>query len=189
MNYQIYKKARNKFLIKSMIFIILILGLAVFCTYKIYNKFESTRDKIKSSPTLTTTYHGTLGENVNIKKITPVTDSVGLSSNAYKFTIKNNAGTKVKYRVVLKENSDLYKEHGCGDTKIPEDIIRVGIHTKGENSQIFSLDDLEDNVLDTGVIAPQSEINYTVRFWTSKNTLVQEGNMHYHGIIVVEEVE
>lgn len=188
MNYQLYKKARNKILIKSFIFIFLILGLAVFSTYKIYYKFQSTRDKISSSPALTVTYHGKQAENVKITKVTPVTDSVGLSSNAYKLTIKNNTGTKVKYRLVLKDDEETYKKDSCDENKIPDNIIKVGIHTSGEVSKIFNLDDLENRILDTAVISPQTEENYTVRFWISKNTLPTESDMHFHGILVVEEI-
>lgn len=189
MNYQLYKKARNKMLIKSFVFIFLILGLAVFSTYKIYNKFESTRDKISSSPDLTVTYHGKQGEKVTMTKVVPVTDAVGLSSNAYKFTIKNNKGTKVKYRVVLKEDAETYKKDNCLENKIPDNIVKVGIHPSGEVSKIYNLDDLEGKVLDTGTISPQSEEDYTVRFWISKNTIATESNMHFHGIIVVEEIK
>ena len=190
MNYQIYRKARNKMLIKSLVFIFLILLIACFSTYKIYYKFESTRDKISSSPDLTITYHGKQGENVKITKVTPVTDAVGLSSNAYKFTVKNNTGTKVKYRVVLKEDKKKNKKDSCGDNKIPDNIIKIGIHTSGEVSKIYNLDDLEDNVLDIGTVSPQSEVNYTMRVWISKSALVlDENDMHYHGIIKVEEIK
>ncbi len=190
MNYQLYKKARNKMLFKSLVFIFLILLIACFSTYKIYYKFESTRDKISSSPDLTVTYHGKQGENVKITKVTPVTDAVGLSSNAYKVTIKNNTGTKVKYKVVLKEDKEAYQKDLCSDNKIPDNIIKVGIHTSGEVSKIYNLDDLENNVLDIGTVAPQSEENYTIRVWISKSALVfDDNNMHYHGIISVEEVE
>ena len=188
MNYQLYKKARNKMLIKSFIFIFLILGLAVFSTYKIYYKFQNTRDKISSSPALTVTYHGKQGENVKITKVIPMTDAVGLSSDAYKLTIKNNTGTKVKYRLVLKDDKETYKKDLCIENKIPDNIIKVGIHTSGEVSKIYNLDDLENRILDTGVISPQSEENYTIRFWISKNTIATESNMHFHGIIVVEEI-
>lgn len=187
MNYQLYKKARNKMLLKTVVYIFIILFIAAFSTFKIYYKFEGTRDKISSSPDLTVTYHGKQGEKVKITKVVPVTDSVGLSSNAYKITIKNNTATKVKYKVVVKEDKKFYKDHSNID-RIPDDIIKVGIHTKGEVSQIYNLDDLENNILDTGVVSPQSEVTYTVRFWISKDIVVQDSDMQYYGILDVEEV-
>ncbi|MBR4619236.1 MAG: hypothetical protein IKO49_08030 [Bacilli bacterium] len=182
-----YKRVMNKMLIKTGIFIILILAFAIICTYKIYNKFEGDRDKILNSSSLKVTYHG-LGEKVSLKKITPVTDSVGLSSNPYKFTIKNNTNTKVKYKVVLEDDIEQYEKDDCGEYKIPNDIIKLGIHTKGNVSEIYNLDDLDDNVLDVGYISARDEVKYTIRLWISQNTLFQDADMHYHGIIKVIEV-
>ena len=182
-----YRKAMNKMLIKTTIFIAIIIGLALFSTYKIYNKYVGQRDKIKNSPSLEVTYHGKNGETVDFTKIKPVTDSVGLSSSPYKITIKNNTTKKVKYRIVLKQNKDKYTEHECGEYKIPENIIKLGIHKKGKVSDISTLDDLEDDILDKGTIGPQDSIDYTIRFWISQNNLIQDADMHYHGIIEIEE--
>ena len=96
MNYNLYKQARKKMLIKNIIFMSVIIGLALVSTYKIYDKFQDERDKISNSSSLEVTFHDKAGEKVAITKITPVTDSVGLSSRTYRFTIKNNTATKVK---------------------------------------------------------------------------------------------
>ena len=178
MNYNLYKQARKKMLIKNIIFMSVIIGLALVSTYKIYDKFQDERDKISNSSSLAVTFHDKAGEKVAITKITPVTDSVGLSSRAYRFTIKNNTATKVKYAVKIVQ---------CGEYKIPLNIIKVGIHTKGQVSDIYNLDDLDNNIIVNKVIGPQKEEEYTLRFWISKNTLTQEADMHFHGIIEVVE--
>ena len=81
----------------------------------------------------------------------------------------------------------LYKKDKCGEYKIPLNIIKVGIHTKGQVSDIYNLDDLDNNIIVNKVIGPQKEEEYTLRFWISKNTLTQEADMHFHGIIEVVE--
>ena len=187
MNYNLYKQARKKMLIKNIIFMSVIIGLALVSTYKIYDKFQDKRDKISKSSSLAVTFHDKAGEKVAITKITPVTDSVGLSSRAYRFTIKNNTATKVKYAIKIVPDNKLYKKEKCGEYKIPLNIIKVGIHTKGQVSDIYNLDDLNNNIIVNKVIGPQKEEEYTLRFWISKNTLTQEADMHFHGIIEVVE--
>ena len=113
MNYNLYKQARKKMLIKNIIFMSVIIGLALVSTYKIYDKFQDERDKISNSSSLEVTFHDKAGEKVAITKITPVTDSVGLSSRTYRFTIKNNTATKVKYAVKIVQDNKLYKKDKC----------------------------------------------------------------------------
>ncbi len=185
MNYSQYKKTRKKLLIKNIIFMSLILGIALVSTYKIYNKFRDARDKIMNSPSLEVTFHDS--EKVTINKVTPVTDSVGLSKKAYRFTIKNNTNTKVSYSVKIVPDNDAYKNDKCGEYKIPLNIIKAGIHEKGQVSDIYNLDDLENNVLVIKELSPKEEVEYTVRFWISKNTLTPEAKLHFHGKLEIVE--
>lgn len=189
MNYNLYKKMRNKIIIKNVIIITIILAFALVSTYKIYDKFQEERDKKSQSSSLEVTFHDKNAGHVTINKITPVTDSVGLSSHAYKFTIKNNTSRKVKYSIRIAPDDELYKKDKCSDNKIPLNIIKTGIHSEGEISKIYNLDDLNNNLLLSRTIGPNKEEEYTVRFWISKNTIVtEEKNMHFHGVLeVVEE--
>lgn len=186
MNYKLYKKMRTKMLIKNVIIISIIIGLALFSTYKIYNKFSDTRDKIINSPSLEVTFHDK--EKVSITKITPVTDAVGLSSHAYRFSIKNNTNRKVRYAIKITPDNKAYKKDKCGEYKMPANIIKTGIHEKGDVSDIYNLDDLDNNTIVTKIIGPQKEAEYTVRFWISQNTLTQEADLHFHGKIEVVEI-
>lgn len=187
MNYNLYKQTRRKMLIKNIIIIFIILSLALISTYKIYDKFQAERDKISNSSSLEVTFHSKKEDKVTINKITPVTDSVGLSSNAYKFTIKNNTNKKVKYAIKIVPDNEAYKKDKCVEYKIPLNIIKTGIHEKGEVSDIYNLDDLDNNIIVNKVLGPKKEVEYTVRFWISKNTLTQDADMHFHGILEVVE--
>lgn len=187
MNYAYYKKLRRKELIKSGIYITFILLFATLTTYYIYNSLKEENNKIRSSKSLDVVFHKKAGEKVTINKVRPVSDSVGLSSHAYTFTIKNNTNTRVNYEVKIVEDKEKIKEDKCKENKIPLNIIKAGIHEKGEVSDIYNLDDLEDGVLVSGNIGPKKEIDYTVRFWISKNSLTVESSLHFHGKIEVVE--
>ena len=188
MNYMLYKQTRRKMIVKTMVFMIIIIGLSIFSSILIYNKFKTVRDKKYNSPSLEVTYHSKNGKAINITKVTPVTDYVGLSSYAYKFTIKNNTNKKVKYKIKLLDNDKKYIKDDCTEKIIPKSIIKIGIHKSGEVSNIINLDDLEDDILTTAVLRPKKEEKYTVRVWISnENDLVLDKNLHYHGMLKVEE--
>lgn len=189
MNTAYYKKLRKKELIKNTIFIIFILLFAFLSTYYIYNKSVDVRDKILKSDSLEVSFHEKMANKFELNKIVPVSDNVGLSSKAHRFTIKNNTNTKVKYVIKIFEDQEQVKKDKCQERKIPPNLIKVAIHKKNEVSTIYNLDDLEDGNIEIKTIDPKEEIDYTVRFWTSKNSLNvdSEINYHYHGMIEVYE--
>lgn len=190
MNYMLYKQKRRKMLIKTMMFMIIIIGISIFSSIVIYNKFKNVRDKKYNSPSLEVTYHSKQGKKITINKVTPVTDYVGLSSYAYKFTIKNNTNKKVKYQVKLLDDLKTYEKEECIDRKIPKSIIKIGIHKSGETNKIINLDDIDDDndILTSAVIGPKKEEKYTVRVWISQNdSIVIDKNLHYHGLLKVTE--
>jgi hypothetical protein len=167
---------------------IIIIGFSIFASIFIYDKFKNVRDKKYNSPSLEVTYHSKNGKNIDITKVTPVTDYVGLSSYAYKVTIKNNTNKRVKYQVKLIDNDKKIAKDDCADKIIPKSIIKVGIHKSGEVSKIINLDDIDNDILTTATLGPKKEEKYTVRVWISnENDLVLDKNLHYHGILKITE--
>lgn len=189
MNIAYYKELRKKEIIKNTIFSVCILLFAFTSTYYIYNKFVDTRDEILKSDSLEISFHEKNGNKFSLTKIIPISDNVGLSSKAYRFTIKNNTNTKVGYIIKISEDKEKVKEDGCLEQRIPLTIIKAAIHKKNEISSIYNLDDLENGNIEKNVLNPKEEIDYTVRFWTSNNTLNFDDTQdyHYHGIIEVYE--
>ena len=91
----------KKELIKNGIFVSLILLVAIICTYKIYYKFQNDRDVDFNSESLSVVYHDTLGDKITLTKVTPVTDSVGLSTNTYSLDVHNNLTVGVPYQIKI----------------------------------------------------------------------------------------
>ena len=74
------------------------------------------------------------------------------------------------------------------DAKLASNITnKIAEVFANQVSDIYNLDDLNNNIIVNKVIGPQKEEEYTLRFWISKNTLTQEADMHFHGIIEVVE--
>lgn len=183
-----YRYNRKKELVKTGIYVFFILGLAVFSTYYIYNKFQGDRNIDFNSESLDVTYHESTGDKLTLNKVTPVTDSVGLSSKAYLITIKNNLTEKVDYRLkVIDDIEEIAKENNQ-DALIPKDDIRISIKVN-RNTKIFSLNELDDNVLLVDTMDALEVKNIAIRIWIKQDSTLPRGsNMYYHGIMqIVEE--
>ena len=183
--YYNYRKER----LKSALIICFILAIAIFATHHIYYKFQNERNTDYSSESLDITFHEETGDKVTLTRVTPVTDAVGLSSQSYTFTIKNNMTIPVDYTIKLVDDLEMVFEDNCGEIEMPKDIIRVAIKSE-EKTEIYTLSELVDGVLETDKIKPLDEEEYTIRVWTTQNTTLQAGSTrHYHGKIQIVEDE
>lgn len=178
----------KKELIKNGIKVSLILLFAIVCTYYIYNKFESNRSIDYSSTSLDVIYHDKGADKIDITKVTPVTDSVGQSTNTRSLTVKNNLTVGVNYIVKIVENKEKVLEDECGNYQIPASEIRISIKTNKGQNKIYNLSDLEDGVLLDTKIDALGKNTITIRAWVNKDTYLTPGsNMHFHGVIQILE--
>lgn len=183
-----YAYNRKKEIIKNTVYITFILLIAVVSTYFIYNKFQKTRTVDFNSDSLDVAYHETSGDKITINKVTPVTDSVGLSSKAYSISIKNNLTEKVRYKVKVLDDTEKMSEYDS-ETLIPKEDIRISVKVNKEDTEIYSLNELEDNVLlDTEITALGND-NVSIRVWIKQDSKLPIGSeMYYNGLIqLVEE--
>lgn len=178
---------RRKQIIKSGIIITFILAVAVISTHHIYYKFKSERDVLYNSGSLDIIFHEKSGDKVTLTRLTPVTDSVGLSSKEYNFTIKNNINNKITYNIKLSDDKKSILADECGEYLIPKDIIKISIKEEKNKDKIYILSNLEENILKTDSLKGLEEKTYTIRVWAGSNTLTTGSNLHYHGKIKVEE--
>lgn len=179
---------RKKTLIKNVTYIIAILALAIIATYNIYYHFIGATDIDYSSESLDITFHEKNGAKVTITKAVPVSDSVGLSSPAYTFTIKNNLTEPVDYQIKLTEDLDAVLKDLCAETQLPKELLRVSIKSGKEKNIIFTVSDLEGGILEIGTMQALEEKDFSVRLWLNNSETVNIINdSHYHGIIQVVE--
>ena len=179
---------RKKMLIKNITFIIAIFALAIIATYNIYYHFIDATDIDYSSESLDITFHEKNGADVAITKAIPVSDSVVLSSTAYTFTIKNNLTEAVNYQVKLVEDIEKVVEDLCVEQQIPKELLKISIKEDNLKNVIYTVSELQDGILDSDVMEPLEEKNYSIRVWVgNSDTLIIGSNLHYHGMIQVIE--
>ena len=183
-----YSYNPKKEVMKNVIYIGIILLIAIISTYKIYYKFQDDRNVNFNSDSFVITYHEKTGDKVNITKVTPVTDSVGLSSNSYSFSIKNNLTEKAHFEVRLVDDLESVTDDNCIDKLISKENIKVSIKNGKKENKIYNLNELEDGVLLSDKISALEEREISVRVWVDKNSSLPIGSdMHYHGTIKVLE--
>ena len=179
----------KKELIKNGIMLSIILLIAVFSTYHIYYKFQNDRNVDFNSESLSVVFHD-VGEKIKITKVTPVTDSVGLTSTTYSLDIHNNLTVGVPYQIKIINDSDMYFVDDCEENMIPEEDIRISVKVGKSDNEIYTLSELEDGVLLTNTVDALSTDPIYIRVWIDKDsTLLVGSKMHYHGIIQVVENE
>ena len=183
-----YKSIRRKETIKNVVYIGLILLVAVVSTYLIYDKFVEERKIDSSSEMLEVTYRDNSGNKIAITKVTPLTDSVGFSTTNYGVTLSNNLTEKVNYIIRVKDDIESTLEDECEEYQISKDDIRISVKAGKEENKIYTLSELVDGVLIENSIKPLEKEEVSIRLWVSQNSTLPLGsNIHYHGILEVED--
>ena len=178
-----YKKS----MFKNLLYILLIIFVACFLTYKIYDKFHTERsiNYTTSSKALDIEFHEDTGNKINLDGTNPLPDNLGLSTNPYIFTIENNLTEEAN--VIIKIDDNTKKMNKIADKQIPKKYIKVSIKTKGHDTDIYTLDELEDGVLLHSKIDALSKEKYTIRLWVSSEIDTTNTDIFYYGKITIKE--
>ena len=125
---------------------------------------------------------------MSITNVTPVTDSVGLSSTAYNLNIKNNQTVAVPFRIKIIDDFEKIADDNCQDNLISKNYIRISVKNGKKENQIYNLNELNDGILLDDEIKALENREITVRIWVNKDSNIpMNTDLHYHGIIQVLE--
>ena len=181
-----YKKYTRK---QEIVIIAFILALCLVSTYFIYHKFSGERKIDYNSEKLEVVFNDKTGDKITLKKITPLNDSVGLSTKAHNFELHNNLTEKVNVQIKIEDDLKAIEKEDCSERLIPKDNIKVMIKKNNIESDIYRLSELDDGIILDDELEPIANNVYAIRMWVDKDTSLPAGsNFHYHGkIIIIEE--
>ena len=181
-----YKKYTRK---QEIVIIAFILALCLVSTYFIYNKFSGERKIDYNSEKLEVVFNDKTGDKITLKKITPLNDSVGLSTKAHNFELHNNLTEKVNVQIKIEDDEKAVEKDDCSERLIPKDNIKVMIKKNNIESDIYRLSELENGIILDDELEPIANNVYAIRMWVDKDTSLPAGsNFHYHGKIkIIEE--
>lgn len=176
----------KKELLKNILIIGFILGIAVVSTHYIYYKFHEEREVDYNSKSMDIIFHEKAGAYISLEKAKPVTDSVGLSSQSYTFSVKNNLTEPVKFKILLIDDLEKIVADQCEDLQIDKSYLKISIKEGNGPSKIYHISELEEKTLAKVKIKALEEKDFTVRVWVDSN-YAGNSNHHFHGILRVEE--
>lgn len=109
----------------------------------------------------------------------------GLKSDAYKFSIKNNSKKKSKYKITLEDDLEMMFLDECDQMQFDKSKMYFSINNKiiGIVSDLYNG---SEYVVYEDEISSGDTLDFEFRIWVDRSYI---NNGHYHGIIVVEEVE
>ncbi len=128
------------------------------------------------------------GSVLSLTDESPIPDSKGLTKTGYRFSVTNISSGSYQYRIRLVEDASMVEEDGCLNRQLYSDYI----HFQFDNLPPKSLKEVESNgyVLyeSSEKILPGNSEIHELRIWLGENT-PKDIEEHYHGKIVLEEVE
>ncbi len=183
--YQDYYR-KQKF--KSGCMIALIFIFAIFSTYFIYEKFSKQREKDYDSGEMEVIFHEKNGNQIHLTQFVPVTDSVGLSSNSYTFTVENNTAKDISYIIKLVKDEKAIINCGCQDRQIPIELLKLSFRKDHLAPTAFVLSEYPDGILQTDTLKAGGKEDYSIRLWAMRSNFMVDKTSHFHASIqVIEE--
>lgn len=175
-------KTKQIFLI--IIMLITVAGICFGFTYVwvLMNEKEETKEESKFG-SLEVIVEGTNSSSIVMDDPYPMNEVGGLSTDPYKFTLKNTGNYDMNYSLNLVEDTEAIKKcteesNGLACKTVSVDAIRYSIK---KNGTIISTGLLKDSrgVIDMGTISASSEenantVNYELKLWVDFDTSPEE---------------
>ena len=104
----------------------------------------------------------------------PTADSTGRSSTGFRFSLTNNASVNTDYTIYLDDVA-----LSSGQTRLSDAYVRYNLTKNSSTSTARDLTAMGTNpnrVVDSGTIAPDATINYTLRLWLDYDATVAQAS-------------
>ena len=158
------KKENKKQIAKITIFLTSIFIIFLSVTYAFINvTINGTRRQVITVGNLNIDLEE--DDNFTIDNTLPVYDEVGMLSEPFSFRLINNSDEKASYVLSLEDIT-------TGE-KLSFSDVKLGLTKNGETS-IFTISDLENLIIDTGIISGNETIEYALRWWIKDNVIDNE---------------
>lgn len=128
------------------------------------------------------------GDVLSLVGKNPISDSMALGQNGYRFSVTNISNTAHKYRVRLVEDTAVINEDSCSSRLLYSNYIKYQFDNQPPKS-LYS-------VLNNGYVLYESEESilpgnseiHELKIWLDEST-PKNLKDHYHGKIVIEELD
>ena len=177
------KKQIQKQVLRGIAIVIFIFALAAILIHGIFQKFNNQETDHIETDAIEVSFYNKDSREINISRMTPMTDAVGLSTNPYTFIVKNKTQQPLQYKIVLLSNEEKKESCGCESSSISLSDIKVNIQKGNQNLGSFTLDTVNQMELWNSTLDPEQSEKYNLRFWVQKNAKIE--NKHFHAILKI----
>ncbi len=155
-----------------------------FAVFTTSNKTE--KYNVIKAGTLDIIFSADSDNTINLNGQFPKSDSEGLASTPYTFTIENTGTLAVDYTVAILDDEEMINQDNCSTVQLNKNYVKYSLN--GVSAGFLS--DLATNhyVIDTSILAAGAKRTYTIRAWIGDNANNDVFKKHFHGKIVVEGV-
>lgn len=158
-------------------------------TYAIFSSVNRSKEyNVINIGTLEITFDDTsngLGDIIRLSNAYPVSDSIGLSSTPYKFTVKNIGTLSTDYVVKILDDQAMIEADGCADNLIEKSALKYNVNSNLE-SDSYLLSEKDNYVIATGTLRAGQSKTYSLKMWIDENAGNEVLGKHFHGKIVIE---
>lgn len=158
---------KNKELIVA-VFVVLLLIITGSYAWLTLTKTSDKVNVIKAG-SLSMELDDTATEGIELINTIPMSYQQGMETEEYTFILKNNSSVASEYSVSLDDAKDesgnplVSTTEKLGDNYIRFILLKNGETAYPKNSKLLSQD--PGRIIDTGVIAANSQIEYSLRIW------------------------
>ena len=161
MDKEFFVKNKKKIIISIVILAVALIGFSlVNSTYSLFYHEETASNTESYSTGLLSIVASSKGETISLNNTLPISDTDGINTTPYTFTIKNIGNLDYKFNVKLLSTSS-------SDTTVDPQYIKIKI----DDGDVTTLSSLTNSIIksDITLVAGES-IDISIRVWLSSST-------------------
>ena len=161
MDKEFFVKNKKKIIIVIVILAVALIGFSlVNSTYSLFYHEETASNTESYSTGLLSIVASSKGETISLNNTLPISDTDGINTTPYTFTIKNIGNLDYKFNVKLLSTSS-------SDTTVDPQYIKIKIDDGG----VTTLSSLTNSIIKSDItLAAGESIDISIRVWLSSNT-------------------
>ena len=164
----------------------------VAVSYAIWTKtFFGQKENSIDTATLILTLDESESNSISLINAVPVSDQKGLTYDPYDFKVRNSGTIPVRYRVMIVNDTALYKANHATDKMLDWSNIKYSFSKNSEAATKGLLSDTSGVLKDQfdNVIEPGQTDTYSLKLWIKSEATNEIMNQQFHGTIKVEAVQ
>ena len=161
MDKEFFVKNKKKIIIVIVILAVALIGFSlVNSTYSLFYHEETASNTESYSTGLLSIVASSKGETISLNNTLPISDTDGINTTPYTFTIKNIGNLDYKFNVKLLSTSS-------SDTTVDPQYIKIKI----DNGDVTTLSSLTNSIIKSDItLAAGESIDISIRVWLSIDT-------------------